>query len=100
MQKNICHKCGFTFYSNKTEYICKDCAPIANLMYDRITAYLKQYPNSNTLQISEALDIPAYEVLTYVKSGFLQESHGHFEQLNDSPILSGSKRLQKNTQRP
>jgi hypothetical protein len=49
--------------------------------FDDIEAYLKEYPNSNALQISEALGITAFEVLNYLKEGRLNISKGHFEKL-------------------
>ena len=38
---------------------------------DEIEEYLRKYPNSNALQISEELGIMAYEVLKYQEEGRL-----------------------------
>ncbi len=81
MKMNTCRICGFSFYSRRATNICKDCEKIADEMYDRIVSYLKQYPNSNAVQIANALNIPAYDVLTFLENGQLLKSHGSFEQL-------------------
>lgn len=84
MELNTCRICGFSFYSKRDTNICKDCEDVSNETYDRIVAYLRQFPNSNALQISDALHIPAYDVLTYLENGQLLKSHGTFEQIPDS----------------
>lgn len=81
MEMRTCRRCGYSFYSNKDTCICKDCEKEHDATYERIVAYLRKYPNSNALQISEALNIPAYDVLTYVEGGYLEKSKGYFEQL-------------------
>jgi hypothetical protein len=64
-------------------YTCEECRQMDSSHFDDIETYLKEYPNSNALQISEALGITAYEVLNYLKEGRLNISKGHFEQLPD-----------------
>lgn len=84
MELHTCRICGFSFYSKKDTNICKDCEEVSGETYDRIVTYLRQFPNSNALQISDALNIPAYDVLTYLENGQLLESRGTFEQIPDS----------------
>lgn len=81
MYTNVCRHCLKVFKSRLKTYTCKDCMGIDNKHFDEIEAYLKKYPNSNALQISEALGITAYEVLNYLKEGRLNISRGHFEKL-------------------
>lgn len=88
MELRTCRLCGFSFYSRKDTNLCEDCYDKAEATYDRIVAYLHKYPNSNALQISEALHIPAYDVLTFLDNGQLLESHGTFEQLSQDTRLT------------
>jgi hypothetical protein len=69
------------FLSRLKAYTCEECRKTDDDHFDDIEAYLKEYPNSNALQISEALGITAYEVLNYLKEGRLNIARGHFEKL-------------------
>jgi hypothetical protein len=89
MQLQTCRICGFSFYSRTDTNLCSDCQKTAEFTLDRIIAYLKQYPNSNAIQIAQALNIPAYDVLTFLDNGRLLESRGTFEQLpQDTPFAT------------
>ena len=81
MYTNICKHCKKVFKSRKKQYTCKECEDMDNLFFDTIYDYLKKYPNSNALQISEALGITAYEVIQYMSEGRLSVSKGQFEKL-------------------
>ncbi len=83
MYTNICKHCHKIFTSKFKAYSCKDCKQIDRDHFDDIEAYLKEYPNSNALQISEALGITAFEVLNYVREGRLNVTRGHFERMPD-----------------
>lgn len=83
MQTNICKHCHKIFQSRYKTYSCKECKEIDNNQFDDIETYLKEYPNSNALQISEALGITAFEVLNYIKEGRLNMSRGSFERLSE-----------------
>lgn len=83
MYTNVCKHCRKVFRSRFKAYACEDCKKIDSDHFDDIEAYLKEYPNSNALQISEALGITAFEVLNYLKEGRLNISHGKFERLPD-----------------
>lgn len=97
MELCTCRMCGFSFYNKRVINICKDCENASSETYDRIVSYLRRFPNSNALQISDALHIPAYDVLTYLENGQLLKSRGSFEQLPDipknRPRISGSPQL-------
>lgn len=83
MYTNVCKHCRKVFNSRFKSYSCEECKKIDNDHFDDIEAYLKEFPNSNALQISEALGITAFEVLNYLKEGRLNISRGRFEQLPD-----------------
>ncbi|HHV10313.1 MAG TPA: hypothetical protein GXX75_08570 [Clostridiales bacterium] len=83
MYTNVCRHCQKVFRSRFKAYTCEDCKQIDADQFDDIEAYLKEYPNSNALQISEALGITAFEVLNYLKEGRLNISRGSFERLPD-----------------
>lgn len=83
MYTNLCKHCHKVFTSRFKAYACEECKKIDSDHFDDIEAYLKEYPNSNALQISEALGITAFEVLHYVKEGRLNVSRGRFEKLPD-----------------
>lgn len=50
---------------------------------DDIVRYLRQYPNSNALQISEELGIHPYEILKFMEEGWLGVAKGEFSRLPD-----------------
>lgn len=81
MYTNICKHCQKVFKSRKKQYTCGDCESTDNLFFDAIYDYLKKYPNSNALQISDALGISPYEVIQYMSEGRLSVSKGRFEKL-------------------
>ncbi len=85
MELCTCRMCGFSFYKRIETNLCDDCAKKSEDMYDKIVRYLKEYPNSNALQISDYLNIPAYDVLTFLDNGQLERSNGVFEQIPDEP---------------
>lgn len=83
MVTNICKHCRKIFKSKFKRYTCEECRRKDEDMFDDIVEYLKEYPNSNALQISEALGITAYEVLNYLKEGRLNLSRGTLSRLPD-----------------
>lgn len=83
MYTNVCKHCQKVFLSRFKTYTCEECKQLDSDHFDDIEAYLREYPNSNAIQISEALGITAFEVLNYLKEGRLNVSRGHFERLSD-----------------
>ena len=81
MYTNICKHCRKVFKSRVKQYTCGACENTDNLFFDAIYNYLKKYPNSNAIQISEALGISSYEVIQYMREGRLSVSRGRFEKL-------------------
>ncbi|HHT88800.1 MAG TPA: hypothetical protein GX002_07310 [Clostridiales bacterium] len=83
MYTNICKHCNKLFRARHKAYSCSECRDKDEDYFDKIEAYLKEYPNSNALQISEALGITAYQVLSYLQEGRLNISRGRFERIRD-----------------
>lgn len=83
MYTNVCKHCQKVFKYKFKTYSCSECKQLDAEQFDDIELYLKEFPNSNALQISEALGITAFEVLNYVKEGRLNMARGYFEKLPD-----------------
>ncbi|MBQ9767706.1 MAG: MerR family transcriptional regulator [Lachnospiraceae bacterium] len=81
MKLNRCKYCGEMFQSPHTAVVCKDCRIIDEALFTSIEEYLKKYPNSNAIQISEGLEISVYEIIRFIDEGRLQFSKGKFERL-------------------
>ncbi len=78
---NVCKHCMKQYISATKGFCCSKCKSIDHMRFEQIKAYLSKYPNSNALQVSEALDIKAYTILRYVEEGTLTFGKGEFEQL-------------------
>lgn len=76
-----CKHCKRTFTNKVMSYTCPDCKALDEEIFDRITEYLGRYPNSNTLNIAEALDLKASLILKYVDEGKLVPVAGRFEHI-------------------
>lgn len=78
---NVCKHCQKQYISPIKGYCCNACKDIDKMRYEQIKAYLRNYPNSNAVQIADALGIKAYTVIKYVDEGMLVVNRGEFEQL-------------------
>ncbi len=83
MHTSVCKHCKKVFKSKIRTMCCNDCRHLDENKFDAIVEYLKLYPNSNALQISEELGIEAYEIVKYMDEGRLLRSGGEFSQLED-----------------
>lgn len=81
MKLNRCKYCNCMFQSPDTRVVCEACRGIDEALFSGIEEYLKKYPNSNALQISEGLGISVYEIVRFIDEGRLQFSRGRFERL-------------------
>ncbi len=81
MYTNVCKHCHKVFRSKIQTMCCKDCRDKDDEQLDDIVKYLKKYPNSNALQISEELGIHPFTILKFLEEGWLEKSNGTFNQL-------------------
>ena len=78
---NICKHCQKQYISPNKGYCCPNCKAIDKMRYEQIRVYLSKFPNSNAIQVADALDIKPYTVLKYVDEGVLTFGRGEFEQI-------------------
>lgn len=78
---SVCKHCQKQYFSHTPGYCCPDCKDIDKMRFELIKAYLKRFPNSNAMQIADALDLKTYTVLKYVDEGMLVIGKGEFEQI-------------------
>ena len=83
MYTNRCKHCFITFRSRKKTGFCPECEKLDETQFDRIVEYLKMYPNSNAVQISEGLEMDLYNVICFINEGRLMRSQGKFNMLED-----------------
>lgn len=83
MFTTVCKHCHKVFRAPIRTLCCKDCRSKDENNFDDIEQYLKMYPNSNAMQISEELGINAYVILKYMEEGRLLVSRGTFSRLSD-----------------
>lgn len=81
MYTNVCKHCHTVFQSRIRMYSCKSCKRLDERHFDDIEEYLRQFPNSNAIQIAEEIGITAFEVLKYMQEGRLVESKGSFSKI-------------------
>lgn len=80
---NVCKHCYKVFKSKIQTCTCSHCRKQDETCFDDIEAYLKLYPNSNAMQISEELGISVYTIIKYMQEGRLMVNHGQFSHLED-----------------
>lgn len=78
---NVCKHCQKQYIAPAKGYCCDACKKIDEELYEKIRTYLKSFPNSNALQISEALAVKPSVILKYVDEGMLVVGKGEFEQI-------------------
>lgn len=81
MYTNVCKHCKNVFKSKIRTFSCKNCKSMDEDNFDDIEQYLRLYPNSNAMQISEELGVDAYIILKYLQEGRLNVSRGTFSKL-------------------
>ena len=83
MYTNVCKHCHKVFKSKISTMCCRDCREKDDDVLDDIVKYLKKFPNSNALQISEELGIHPYVVLKFMEEGWLGRVNGEFSRIQD-----------------
>ena len=84
---NVCKHCHTVFKAKIRTLCCKNCRDKDENQLDDIVNYLKEYPNSNALQISEELGIHPYEILKFMEEGWLGKANGVFSRLPEEDCL-------------
>lgn len=78
---SVCKHCGRSIISATPKFACDKCRDIDEMYFAQIKAYLTTYPNSNAIQVADAIGISPMLVLKYVDEGRVQLVRGDFEQL-------------------
>ena len=60
---------------------CDACKDIDNMIFTQIRVYLRKFPNSNAVQISEALGLNVSLILKYIDEGRLFANGGTFSKI-------------------
>ena len=81
MKLNQCKYCFKMFKSPDTRVVCNECRALDEALFSSIEEYLKKYPNSNAIEISNALNIKTELIISYIDEGRLTYSKGHFEKI-------------------
>lgn len=76
-----CKHCGKSYEGRKNTCTCDDCKDIDHMIFTQIRVYLRKFPNSNAVQIADALGISANLVLKYIDEGRLCFGRGTFKKL-------------------
>lgn len=82
MEKNVCKYCHRVYKGHAKPYTCPECSQMEEDMFDKIEAYLKQFPNSNAISISQGLGISTKDILNFIDEGRLTINKGTFERLS------------------
>ena len=78
-----CRHCKKLFTSAVRRQVCEECAKKEEELFRRIKEYLRQYPNSNAMQIAEGLEINVMSVLYFIDEGRLSMVTGSFSKLKE-----------------
>ena len=78
----MCRHCQKVFWHKMKRSVCDECKVKDNELFERIEQYLMEYPNSNAIQIADALKIQPFEVISFIDDGRLTMVQGKFEQLD------------------
>ncbi len=81
MKVCVCRFCGKIFKHHTKISACSSCRNLDDELFDAIRDYLKQFPNSNAIEIAEGLDITTMDVLRYIDEGRLVVSKGTFKEI-------------------
>lgn len=81
MQLNMCKHCHKMFYHRLRTSTCEECREKDDVLFDQIEKYLREFPNSNAIQIADGLNIEAAKVLSFIDEGRLTIAKGRFEKI-------------------
>ena len=78
-----CRHCKKLFTSVIKRQVCEECDKKEDQLFQQIKEYLRQYPNSNAMQIAEGLEINVMSVLHFIDEGRLSVVTGGFSKLKE-----------------
>ena len=70
-----CRICKKAFPSLTKVFSCQECRDADEKLFALIEEYLKVYPNSNAIEISNALNIKTELIISYIDEGRLTEAY-------------------------
>lgn len=80
----ICKHCLKQYIShNKYTATCPECKSVDEMILKQISAYLKAYPNSNAIEIGEALGIKPMVIVKYIDEDRIRINRGTFSKIPD-----------------
>ena len=92
MDARNCPRCGKVFVKIR-DPICDACVKEEEKIFDKVRDYVKENPNKTLHEISEACEVTAKRLLTYLRDGRLEASSGLQSECNCSkcgkPIKTG-----------
>lgn len=83
MYTSVCKHCKRIFKTPIRTVCCNDCRHLEKDHLEDIKSYLQEFPNSNAMQISSALEIPITVIIQYIDEGYLWPVKGSFEKMPD-----------------
>lgn len=91
MYTSVCKHCKKIFKSPVRTQSCSSCKHIDKDSFEEIINYLKKYPNSNAMQISQAMDIPLTTIIQFIDEGYLTPTKGKFERITEDSVFHRGK---------
>ncbi|MEG1458956.1 MAG: hypothetical protein RR056_06705 [Acetivibrio sp.] len=86
MYTSVCKHCKKIFKTPIHTVCCNDCRAVDKDGFEDVKKYLEAFPNSNAMQISNALEIPITTILQYIEDGYLWPVNGSFEKLSEESL--------------
>ena len=81
IEKCTCKHCGKEYEGFKGTSTCDACKDLDDMIFTQIRVYLKKYPHSNAVQISQSLGINVNLIIKYIEEGRLYFGKGSFKKL-------------------
>lgn len=80
MQLKICKQCGRMFEALTSSDVCPKCLLDSKEAFERVRAYLREYPGTPITIVSEETGIPIYAIENFLR-------HERIEISPDSPVM-------------
>ena len=93
MNATNCPRCGRVFVRS-TKSICDSCVKEEEANFERVRAYVKEYPNRPIKEVSDECEVPVKRILQYVREGRIDASPGIAANITCSkcgkPVMKGN----------